>query len=268
MREWNAPAYHRVSGPQVGWGLPVLARLPLEGDERVLDVGSGTGRLTEKLLERLPRGEAIAIDQSENMLHLARQYLEPRFHRQIAFVHADAAALPFAGVADAIFSTATFHWVRDHPRLFRSLFVALRPGGRLAAQCGSKRNLDRFHARMHALIRGPEYARCFSDWVDPWEFADAETTAARLAAAGFVDIHTSIEPAPIVLDDAAAFREFIEHVICRPFLARIDDERQRERSLDIMTEQAAKDSPPFELDYWRLNLDAIKPQAFNGALDQ
>ena len=62
MREWNASVYHRVSNPQLEWGLPVLARLPLTGDEVVLDVGCGTGRLTDRLAERLPRGRVAAVD--------------------------------------------------------------------------------------------------------------------------------------------------------------------------------------------------------------
>lgn len=54
--DWDAPRYHRVSNPQLGWGLRVLERLPLRGDETVMDAGCGTGRLTAELLQRLPRG--------------------------------------------------------------------------------------------------------------------------------------------------------------------------------------------------------------------
>jgi trans-aconitate 2-methyltransferase len=135
MREWNAETYHRVSNPQFDWGTVVLARLPLDGGECVLDVGCGTGRLTEQLLTRLPHGRVIGIDQSANMVRVARDYLKPQGPRMQLLV-ADAVALPLEAHADAVFSTATFHWVLDHPRLFRSLHDALKPGGRLVAQCG------------------------------------------------------------------------------------------------------------------------------------
>ena len=138
-REWNAPTYHRVSSPQFTWGQAVLDRLPLRGNETVLDVGCGTGRLTELLAGRLPHGRAIGIDQSVNMLATARTAMRASVRGRVTFVQADAAALPIAGRADAIFSTATFHWVLDHDRLFRSLFAALTPGGRLVAQCGGGR---------------------------------------------------------------------------------------------------------------------------------
>ena len=75
MREWNAETYHRVSNPQFDWGTVVLARLTLDGDECVLDVSCGTGRLTAQLIERVPRGRVIGIDQSSNMVSVARDYL-------------------------------------------------------------------------------------------------------------------------------------------------------------------------------------------------
>ena len=133
MREWNADTYHRVSNPQFDWGLPVLARLPLEGHELVLDVGCGTGRLTRELAARVPRGRVIAVDRSANMLAVAGAYLA-QSAVPVRLVQADAASLPFRGVADAVFSTATFHWVLDHPRLFGSVYAALKPGGRFVAQ--------------------------------------------------------------------------------------------------------------------------------------
>src|SRR5688572_4664623 len=93
-REWNAATYHRVSGPQFTWGQAVLDRLPLRGDETVLDVGCGTGRLTALLLERLPRGRAVGIDFSANMLSTARRELPAEQRPRATFVHADASALP------------------------------------------------------------------------------------------------------------------------------------------------------------------------------
>jgi trans-aconitate 2-methyltransferase len=236
----------------------VLARLPLEGGERVLDVGCGTGRLTERLLDRLPRGRAIGVDRSANMLRGAREHLA-RHGRRVAFVHADAAWLPFHRAADAIFSTATFHWVLDHDRLFASLFTALAPGGRLVAQCGGGPNLHRIHERSRALMREPPFAPFFARWTTPWEFAGAETTGRRLRRAGFTGVRTWIEPAPVVQPDAAAYREFVEHVICRPHLSYLPDAGLQARFLDRLTDAAARDTPPFELDYWRLNLEARRP---------
>ncbi len=259
-REWNADVYHRVSDPQRAWGAPVLARLPLSGTELVLDVGCGTGRLTGDLLQRLPHGRAVGVDLSENMLATAGRHLSPAFPFHVSFVRADAAALPFDAVADALFSTATFHWVRDHDRLFASLFAALKPGGRLVAQCGGAGNLHRFHGRCETVMRDGRFAPYFAAWETPWEFADAPTTAARLLRAGFSDVRTSVDPAPIVQPTRAAFVEFVSHVICRPHLARLPDASSREAFMDAVATLAASGVPAFELDYWRLNIEGRKPE--------
>lgn len=259
MREWNADTYHRVSDPQFAWGLSVLERLPLRGDELVIDAGCGTGRLTEKLAERVPRGRVLAIDLSANMLATAAGFLRPRFGRRVSFAHADAAALPVAGSADAIFSTATFHWVTDHPRLFGSLHCALRPGGRLTAQCGGGPNIQRLHERCAMLGQTSDFASFFEGWHGPWEFAGAELTAARLRDAGFVDVVTSVEPAPVAFPDASAFREFVTNVVCRHHLGQLPSSELQDRYMSRLTALAAGDDPPYELDYWRLNLDAAKP---------
>jgi trans-aconitate 2-methyltransferase len=260
MREWNAEVYHRVSNPQFEWGLTVLERLALGGGELVLDVGCGTGRLTAKLADRVPRGRVIAVDQSFNMLAAAREYFHPHHGHHTAFVHANALALPFAGIADAIFSTATFHWIADHPRLFSSVFAALRPGGRLVAQCGGHGNLARAHEWIRQLSLDPVFAPHFARWERPWEFADAATTERRLREAGFVGICTGIEPELVTFPDPESFREFMEHIVARPFLARLEAAADRERFLDALTSLASRDSPPFQLDYWRLNLDARRPE--------
>ncbi len=258
MREWNAETYHRVSDPQYEWGLPVLERLPLEGDERVLDVGCGSGRLTEKLLERLPRGEVVALDMSFNMLRTAREYLRPRFGSRIRFAQADAARLPMAGQADAIFSTATFHWVLDHPLLFKSLHGALKPGGHLVAQCGGVRNIQRVHDRCAQLASESPFAPYFAGWTGPWHFADPQETADRLRQAGFVDVEVNLESKSFVPPDAVAFREFVTAVVCRHHLSRLPDAESQDRFMDALTAKAATDNPPFELDYWRLNIEAVK----------
>jgi trans-aconitate 2-methyltransferase len=258
-REWNAEVYHRVSNPQLAWGTAVLDRLPLVGNELVIDVGCGTGRLTTGLVERLPLGRVIGVDRSANMLRGAREHLRP-FGARVAFVRADAAALPCDGIADAIFSTATFHWVREHDELFASVFRALVPGGRLVAQCGGGPNIERIRMRAARLMADPMFAPHFRGWTNPWEFASAATTEGRLAAAGFAEVSASVEPAPVVQQNAADYREFLANVICHPHLACLADGPELQaRFLDALTSQAANDDPPFELDYWRLNLQGRKP---------
>jgi trans-aconitate 2-methyltransferase len=257
--DWDGTAYHRLSEPQFAWGLAVLARLDLRGDETVVDAGCGSGRLTAALLDRLPGGRVIAVDVSESMLAVAERELRPRYGSRVELLCADLLDLELDRAADVVFSTATFHWVLDHPRLFQVLHGALRPGGRLLAQCGGGANLRQLKARAGRLVEAPALRPWFEGWSPPWEYAGAETTRQRLDQAGFVAVATSVEPAPTVLEDAATYRAFLATVILRPYLARIPDPALREQLLDRMTEEGGDDDPPFSLDYWRLNMAARRP---------
>ena len=253
-REWNSSVYHRLSAPQVSWGKKVLSRLRLRGDELVLDAGCGTGRLTAELLEALPRGKVVGIDLSQNMLNSAREHLAAQFGTRVALVSCDLLHLPFDRAFDGIVSTAAFHWVLDHDRLFAGLHRALVPGGWLEAQCGGGPNIARLRGRANALAATPKFAPFFAGFHEPWLFEDAEGAAATLRRAGFVDVETSLESAPTVLDDANHYREFVRNIILLRHLENLPTEQARGEFITTLTELAAADNPPFVLDYWRLNL--------------
>jgi trans-aconitate 2-methyltransferase len=201
----------------------------------------------------------VAVDLSQNMLEEARSHLTPRFGEQVEFVRADLAALPFDESFDGVFSTAAFHWVPDHTRLFRGLHNTLKPGGWLVAQCGGGPNIARLMRRASVLTATEPYATYFAGWKDTKVFADDVTTAERLRAAGFVSVETGLEPAPTVLSGADEFREFLTTVNMHAHLARLPEGPLRRRFIEELTEQAAADDPPYSLDYCRLNIRARRP---------
>jgi trans-aconitate methyltransferase len=257
-REWNATAYHKVSGPQTSWGQKVLDRLTVRGDEHVIDAGCGSGRLTGELMERLPRGRLVALDRSWNMLIAARANLRPAFGSRVGFVQVSLPQLPFAPSVDLVFSTATFHWVRDHATLFANIYRTLKPGGRLVAQCGGGPNLARAHHLAEQVMHRPPFAVHFERWAGIWEFASAETTADRLRDTGFQDVVTSIEPAPTGFSAEADYREFVSTVIYHPHMAMLPTADLKQAFLDEVTNLAGRDDPPYTLDYWRLNMSAVR----------
>jgi trans-aconitate methyltransferase len=244
--EWNAQAYHRLDRPQQAWARSVLDTIALRGDETVLDAGCGTAKLAAVIARRVPRGRVLAVDRSANMLRVAHRALAAPEAPRVTLIRASLEALPFAGSVDVVISTAAFHWVLEHDRLFRELYVALRPGGRLVAQCGGGPNLARVLARAERVLAGDPYRPHFEGWSGPWMFADAGSTAARLRRAGFVEVHTSLAEAPTVLADREEYVAFLESVVLRAHCDRLAD-------------AAAADDPPFSLDYWRLNMRAQRP---------
>jgi len=144
--------------------------------------------------------------------------------------------------------------VLDHDQLFLNLRRALVPGGWLEAQCGGGPNLAALRQRANALAATRKFAHFFAGFREPWLYQDAESAAETLRRAGFVEVETSVEPAPTLLDNAAQYDEFVRNIILRRHLQNIPAETDRAQFMARLTEQAAADDPPFALDYWRLNL--------------
>jgi trans-aconitate 2-methyltransferase len=241
-----------------------MDRLSLRGNETVLDAGCGTGKLTRELLKLLPRGHVVASDISQNMLNAAQANLSNELGERVEFVAADLMDLPFTELFDGIFSTAAFHWVQSHDRLFQSLYRALKPGGWLVAQCGGSGNLDRFLRRVAVVAQKREFSQYLGHFRNPWVFSDADTAREMLEHAGFNEVETNLEKAPTRFDTAEEFSEFASKVILHRHLELLPNERVRRRMLDQLAEQSGHDDPPFELDYWRLNLSAKKPGLMAG----
>ncbi len=258
-KEWDAAAYQTLSEPQLAWGLRVLERLELRGDEAALDIGCGTGRVTAELAARLPRGRVTAVDLSEGMVAEARRTLGPTLGDRVSFRALDALALDYREQFDLVFSTATFHWVLDHDRLFSLVFRALKPGGRLVAQCGGQGNVERPFALALAMAKREPFAPYFPTDPRHWLYAGPGETAERLSAAGFTEVRTSLEEAPTRFPDAGVFRAFVERIVVRGFLAALPEGELRTRFVDEVVNDAAARAPPYTLHYRRLNLEARRP---------
>ena len=189
-REWDAEVYHRVAESQYRWGLEVLERLPLAGDELVLDAGCGSGRVTKALAERLPEGRVIAVDGSEDMARKAREVLGPGADVR----HLDLEALDLDERVDAVFSNAVFHWIKDHRNLFTRIRSTLAPGGRLVAQCGGKGNVANLADVILAVAKTGEYGKYLAEVPKAWNFRSDEETAPILEDVGFTDVRCWLEP--------------------------------------------------------------------------
>jgi trans-aconitate 2-methyltransferase len=244
VRNWDGQTYDRISGPMEALGLEVLSRLQLAGDETVLDAGCGSGRITQALIERLPRGRVIAVDASESMVRAARERL-PGADVRVA----DLLALELEGPVDAILSTATFHWILDHERLFARLHAALRPGGRLLAQCGGRGNIDVLRGRANEVLAREPYAAHFGDFEQPWNYAGPEETRERLMAAGFQCAECWLQPAP---KEPEHPREFLSEIVLGPHYQHLPAELGESFMDDVL----AGLGEPVLVDYVRLNIDA------------
>jgi trans-aconitate 2-methyltransferase len=242
-RDWDAASYERLSAPMTAMGSEVLDRLVLRGDEAVLDAGCGTGNVTRVLHERLPRGRVIAVDAAPSMVEQARELLPA----EVEVRQADLLELELDEPVDAVLSTATFHWIGDHDRLFARLHAALRPGGRLVAQCGGHGNVAEIKQAGFDVAAGSRYAAHFDGWAPDWTFATPEETERRLLAAGFTDVWCWLTRVDVDPGDPAGY---LGAICLGSFLARLPEDLHEPfvaEALELLPD-------PLAIHYVRLNM--------------
>jgi trans-aconitate 2-methyltransferase len=243
---WDARTYDRSSEPQQAWAAEVLARLEgIAPDATVLDVGCGTGRVTEALLALVPRGRVLAMDASADMVALARERLGVRAEVWCQ----DALELDLNQPVDAIVSTAALHWVPDHERLWGRLAQALHPGGVLEAQCGGEGNIAGVREVIEAVAH--ETAPELVGW-SPWVFANPQITERRLQDAGFTGIRCWLQARPTYPEDVSAF---VRTSILAAHLERLPEERRESFAAAVVA------GVQLPLDYVRLNVSAVRVAA-------
>jgi len=250
VRDWDGRSYDRLSTFQEQLGREVLDRLSLRGDETVLDVGCGSGRVTQALIDRLPRGRVIGVDGSPDMIAAAAERLpaETELHVQ------DLVELRLDEPVDAILSTATFHWIADHDALFAALYTALKPGGQLVAQCGGVGNVAAVHAAAARVAEDAPYHEHLDGWEGQWNFPTVHATERRLIAAGFSDVSATLSVRPTQPDDPEAF---LKTVVLGSHIERLPG-GLRDPFVKTTTAALREEDGRVTIDYIRLDLAGRK----------
>ena len=245
-RDWDAGQYDRVSDMQLRWGLEVLDRVELGGDEIVLDAGCGTGKVTAAIAERVPEGHVIGVDGAPSMIEEARSRLGP----DVELIVSDLLDLELDEPVDVVFSNATFHWIEDHELLFRRLHAVLRPGGRLEAQFGGKGNVGELVQAVRGAARSERFAGHLEEVRTPWRFRSEDETVAALTGAGFTDVGAWTERKTERFDEARDLYAVLGH-----YLDPLPDEA-REEFVNAVIDRMAD---PTLREYVRLNVSARRP---------
>lgn len=186
---WHAGGYAANSTVQLNWARELIAQLALRGDEQVLDVGCGDGKITAEIARALPHGAATGTDIAPEMIAFAQQTFPATVAPNLQFQVADARHLDpvvlGANRFDVVFSNAALHWVDDHAAFFRGAAAVLKTGGRLAVFSGGLGNAWDVFLALRPEMRSPRWREFFQPLTRPYFFYPQSAYEAWLPAAGF-----------------------------------------------------------------------------------
>ncbi len=181
---WDSAEYAKHSAVQYAWALELIGKLNLKGNESVLDIGCGDGRVTLALTEQVPQGEVLGIDSSEGMIALAQQRLRESGYRNAAFAVTDAKALPFDNRFDVVFSNAALHWTQDHRAVLKGVEKSLKPSGRLLMQMGGRGNAQALIEVIDKVLAKGKWRIYFDGFSFPYGFYGVQEYTPWLLQAG------------------------------------------------------------------------------------
>jgi trans-aconitate methyltransferase len=176
-QHWDPTRYRTRTGFVTTGGLPLVDLLDPHPGERILDLGAGTGELTQAIASR--GADVLGIDASSAMVNAARAA-----HPALPFEVVDAQALPYDGEFDAVFSNAALHWMPRAEVVARGMHRALRQGGRLALEMGGHGNTKAVLASLERAAGELGVAEIPQPFA-PWYFPRLGEYAALLESVGF-----------------------------------------------------------------------------------
>ncbi|MCK9595377.1 MAG: methyltransferase domain-containing protein [Candidatus Omnitrophica bacterium] len=238
--KWDAKEYSKNSHNQKRWAEGLLSQIRFRGDETVLDIGCGDGKISCRISELVPRGKVLGIDSSREMIRHARDTFKGR-HNNLFFQKKDACRLGFKNKFDVIFSNACFHWIADHDSLLNSAGQALKPGGGLVVQMGAKGNIAGVIKAGDKLRRRKKWRGYFKGFTSPYHFSDPAAFTALLKRHGFKIRAMRTFVRYMEYTNAADFRDSLR-TIWMPYSHRAP-ERLREEFLAETIAQYLKEHP-------------------------
>lgn len=214
MNTWDPNHYAKNSRGQEIWAKELIEKIDLQGNESILDIGCGDGKITD-LLAQMTSGETVGIDFSDNMIAFAKE----QFGKPV-FMQMDAQALAFENRFDVVFSNAALHWVSDHKSVLSGIYKALKPDGKAVLQMGGKGNAQAVFNVLENLTE--DYRPYFKDFVPPYTFCSDAQYKQWLNEIGFSSFEAKLILKKMLHEDADAFRGWLE-TTWFPYLMRLPE---------------------------------------------
>jgi trans-aconitate 2-methyltransferase len=234
-QRWNATDYAENSSAQLEWAQELIHKLALRGDETLLDIGCGDGKITAQIARTIPQGRVHGIDLSADMIQLARQQFDSRSHPNLRFQQMDAARIQLARGFDVAFSTAALHWVADHPAILKGVHACLKPGGRILFQMGGRGNAAEVYEALLEVVQASAWRPYFDSFAFPYHFLTPKDYASWLPACGFRLRRAELIPKDMQHQGAEGFKGWLR-TTWFPYTERLPEE-QREVFLEAVVDR-------------------------------
>jgi len=184
MHNWNPDDYEKSSSAQYNWATGLISKLDLRGDERILDIGCGDGKITSGIASLVPNGSVLGIDISQEMIGFAKSKYTGDKYRNLTFQLGDASHIDFKEEFDLAVSFACLHWIKDQLSVLQGVKQSLKPGGRILFQCGGRGNAYEVLNIATDLIKGDKWSKYFQGFTFPYYFYGPEEYAPWISQAG------------------------------------------------------------------------------------
>jgi len=215
MTAWDPAAYRRFSNERFAPFEDLLALVRAGPGACAVDLGCGTGELTQLLAESLPGSDVVGIDASAAMLEKAAPRARPglRFER--------STIEDLTGSFDLVFSNAALQWCADHATLFARLYALLRPGGQFVAQFPAQQR-PASYAAIAAIAAQEPFRTALRGWLQPWPVLALEDYARLFADLGATGIAALERVYPHQLADADAVADWQSGTVLLAYRDRLD----------------------------------------------
>lgn len=224
---WNAKDYERNSEAQQKWARELIAHLNLTGVEDILDLGCGDGKVTAEIAGLVANGSVVGVDNSRQMIELAKEKYSPNQHPNLSFQVMDASDLLFEDCFDVAFSNAVLHWVKNHQPVIDGLYKSLRARGKILLRMGGKGDAEGIISIMNDVKASNKWAQYFTDFEFPFTFLGVDDYQVLLKDAGFSVIRVELIPKVMTHDEKSGLEGWIR-TTWLPYTERIPTEQRDE----------------------------------------
>jgi trans-aconitate 2-methyltransferase len=229
--DWDPDLYNRFQRYRAEPFELILERLPLTPDDRIIDLGCGTGENTIALARRAANGYVVGLDSSAAMIACAdrlRCTLEPDLQGRLHFVQGDFRTLLGEGEYSIVVSNAALQWAGNHREVVARWVAALRPGGRMVVQMPAN-HAETAQATLAQIVREPRWSSFAGDLrIPPHPLGTPDSYRALLGELGMIEIDCYYHSFRHRMENPAAIVEFCRATAMRPVLERIPLERHDE----------------------------------------